>query len=440
MNAWIEAGMMWLGAWDQAGRFLRLEDAFVRAAVAGGILLGINCGLLGSFLVVRRMALAGDTLAHAILPGIVGGYLWNLTKDPTALLVGAILAGVLGSLLMNAITATTKLRADAAQGIVLTVFFALGVCLISLLPQGNKAGVDKFLFGQLAAVDAQDLNWLVKATALTILVIVVFYRGLLVLSFDPTFGRLSRLPMRLLHYGLMLLTTLAIVVAMEAVGVVLVSALLVIPASAASLLTDRFGKLLVISALFGMAAAVAGSFFSFVGTRLAAGPMVVICAAGLFALAFLFSPQHGVYRKWKDTRRWNRRVEVENWLKRIFRYLEDRRQAVADVVDLPAFVAQYNFNRSHWQKGYRRLREAELIESVSDHEFRLSEKGQTESRRVVRHHRLWELYLASRASYALDHVHEDAEAMEHLMTEEQAARMAELLGNPQQDPHGRSIP
>jgi ABC-type Mn2+/Zn2+ transport system permease subunit len=231
--------------WENVGRFLSLRDPFVRAAVLGAVLLGINCGVLGTFLVVRRMALVGDTLAHAVLPGVVGGYMWNYSKDPAAMLLGAVVAGVLGSALMHAITASTKIKADAAQGLVLTSFFAIGVCMIAMLPPGNKGGVDKFLFGQLAAVSAQDLWWLGKSTVFTLLFTGLAYRGLLVLSFDEGFGRLCGLPVRWLHYLLMLLTTLAIVVAMESVGVVLVSALLVIPSSAASLMTRRLHRLMV---------------------------------------------------------------------------------------------------------------------------------------------------------------------------------------------------
>lgn len=419
-------------------RFLTLEDAFVRASVLGAILLGMNCGVLGAFLVVRRMSLVGDTLSHAVLPGVVGGYLWNQAKDPVAMLAGAVVAGVLGTLLINAISSTTKLKTDAAQGIILTVFFALGVCLISLLPPGNKGGVDRFLFGQLAAVNARDLAWLLKATLLTAVTIGLGYRGLLVLSFDPVFGRLAGLPMRWLHYGLMLLTTLAIVVAMESVGVVLVSALLVIPAAAASLLTHRLHWLILLAAAFGVLAGVAGTFFSFVGERLAAGPMVVICAAAIFALAFCFSPQQGVLTSWWQRFKWQQRVTVENELKLIYRRLEDRHPEVkvADFVEesFPAAVLPPG--------SLRRLQRQEYVQAAPEAPdlWRLTQSGQQAACRVVRHHRLWELYLARRASYAVDHVHDDAEKIEHLMSSEQAQRLAEQLGHPTMDPHGRLIP
>lgn len=422
---------------ENAGRFLTLDDAFVRASVLGAVLLGLNCGTLGSFLVVRRMSLVGDTLSHAVLPGIVGGYLWNQTKDPMAMLVGAIIAGVIGTMLMNAITATTKIKSDAAQGIILSVFFAIGVCLISLLPPGNKGGVDRFLFGQLAAVSAQDLSWLGKATSITAVCCLLGYRGLLVLSFDPIFGKLSGLPMRFLHYGLMLLTTLAIVVAMESVGVVLVSALLVIPAAAASLLTQRLHSLILMAAAFGVMSGLLGTFFSFVGDQ-PTGPMVVICAATIFAMAFGFSPRTGLVTGWWAAWRWQRRVEMENDLKAIYRRLEDRQEeelSAANSVD-------FSLGEIITLKKFHRLQRQGLAEAGASGttKWRLTSKGLDAARRVVRHHRLWELYLSRRASYPADHVHADAEKIEHLMDDDQARRLADQLGNPTTDPHGRPIP
>ncbi len=422
--------------WELVGRFLTLRDPFVRAAVLGAVLLGINGGMLGTFLVVRRMALVGDTLAHAVLPGVVGGYLWNLSKDPAAMLVGAVIAGVLGTALMNAVTATTKLKADAAQGLVLTGFFAVGVCLIALLPPGNKGGVDKFLFGQLAAVSAQDLGFMVKSTVSTLIFTCLAYRGLLVLSFDPVFGRLCGLPIRWLHYGLMLLMTLGIVVAMESVGVVLVSALLVIPASAASLLSHRLHYLLPLAALFGVLAALAGTFFSFVGDGLPAGPMVVLCAASIFVLASLFGPRDGVVSKWLRLRRWRQREAQENDLKAIYRSLEACGKNVGDQFS-PGGSTKIKVFRIN---SLRKLLQMNLLTAEGAASYRLTPEGQRQAKRVVRNHRLWELYLATRASFATDHVHDDAERMEHWLTDEEAQRLALQLGNPTTDPHGRRIP
>lgn len=418
---------------ERVVRFCTLQDDFVKTAVLGSVLLGINCGLLGSFLVVRRLSMVGDTLSHAVLPGIVAGYLWNHSKDPVTMLIGACIAGVIGSLLISAISATTRLKEDAAQGIVLTFFFAVGLMLIAMLPPGNKSGVDKLLYGQLAGMDTRDVAWLAKSTGLAVVVCFLGYRGFLVLSFDRVFGSLCGLPVRILHYGLMLLTTLAIVLAMEAVGVILVSALLIIPAATALLLTDRMSRIVLLAPALGITAVVAGSFFSFVFDGLAAGSMVVICAAALFALAFCFGKEYGLLARWFQRLRSRKKVMQENALKSIYRFLEDRHLAMEtqfSVDEIPTLEAS----------ALRRLRGVGLVTSGAGDKFALTSKGLSDARGIVRRHRLWELYLAQRARFALDHVHDDAEKMEHMMDDADVARLAEQLGHPTMDPHGRTIP
>jgi manganese/zinc/iron transport system permease protein len=420
-------------------RFFSLTDPFLRSAILGSVLLALNCALLGTFLVVRRMSLASDTLAHAVLPGIVGGYLWNMTKDPTALLVGAIVAGLIGTMVMNAILQTTKLKADAAQGIVLSLFLALGVCLIQMLPPGNKAGLDKFLFGQLAAVDGRDLVLLGIATAVNVASILVLFRGFLVLSFDEGFGRCVGMPMRLLHAWFMFLTTVTIVVSMEAVGVVLISALMIIPASAAALLTVRIRRMLLLAGIAGVLAALLGSYWSFVVDRIPAGPSVVLVAAFLFALAFFFSPRDGWLARHWIRWRWQARVGLENQLKTVYRWMEDGQRLAERTHSMEDF-ARDTGKTTRQAKGEQRRLQAGGFSMVEGGAFSLTDAGLQTARRLVRSHRLWELYLTRRASFAPDHVHEDAENMEHLLSEENLLSMEELLGWPATDPHGRPIP
>src|SRR5687768_4590646 len=193
--------------WEQAVRFFTFQDPSVRYALLGSMLLGISCGLLGSFIVVRKMALVGDALSHAVLPGVALGFLWNMTKDPVAILVGATLAGLLGAATVTLIKQTTRLKEDAALGLVLASFFAVGICLLTMiqrLPTGNKSGIDKFLFGQAAAISAADVRLMALITAGVIAAIWIFYKEFLVTSFDAAFARVAGFPAQLIHYALML--------------------------------------------------------------------------------------------------------------------------------------------------------------------------------------------------------------------------------------------
>jgi manganese/zinc/iron transport system permease protein len=260
---------------EQAVRFFTFQDPSLRYALIGSILLGITCGLLGSFIVVRKMALVGDALSHAVLPGVALGFLWGQTKDPVAIFVGATVAGLLGTTVVSLIKQTTRLKEDAALGLVLASFFAVGICLVTMiqrLPTGNKSGIDKFLFGQAAAISAGDVRLIAIVALLAVILITLFYKECLVTSFDAEFARAAGFPTQWIHHGIMLLLAFAIVVALQAVGVVLVSAMLITPAAAAYLLTDRMHRMLLLAAAFGMMAGVLGAFLSFLGNNLPTGP------------------------------------------------------------------------------------------------------------------------------------------------------------------------
>ena len=238
---------------QQALRFLSFRDPAVRYAVAGAVLLGISCGLLGCFIVVRKMALVGDTLSHAVLPGVALGFLfsgvdasglldWNfdvnsIRKNPTLIFIGAVVAGFIGTFFVSYLRQTTRIKEDTALGLTLASFFAIGVCLLTMiqrLPTGNKSGIDKFMFGQAAAIGKDDIKLMAGVTILIISAVYLFYKELLVTSFDAGFARAIALPSQWIHHLLMLLVAFAVVIALQAVGVVLVSAMLITPAASLS--------------------------------------------------------------------------------------------------------------------------------------------------------------------------------------------------------------
>lgn len=417
----------------QVFRFIAFQDPFLRDAVIGTVLLGLNCGLLGTLLVSRRMAMLADTLSHAVLPGIAAGFLWTLTKNPVALVTGAMITGILSSLIVSLITHTTRLKPDAALSVVLTVFFAAGIALIKMInnsyPGANKAGLDRFLYGQAAGISGGDVVMLAITAGVTMITLLIGYRGFLVLSFDETFGRASGLPMRMLHYVQMFLTTLAIVVSMEAVGVILVAGLMVIPASTAWLFSTRLRSILWLSALLGMATALLGNFTAFVITPKGGGSILVLCAGLIFAAAFLFSPGGIARRAWRWLQH-GRRIRREDSLKAIYRLLESRDFTPPEVHTGDAAVSASDL-RALLRLG---------LGSGNPQSFTLTPPGFREAARMVRNHRLWELYLTQRAGYAQDHVHDSAEQMEHLLAEENIAHMMEVLGQPITDPHGKRIP
>ncbi len=429
--------------WAQAVRFFTFQDPSVRYALVGSMLLGISCGLLGSFIVVRKMALVGDALSHAVLPGVAIGFLWNMSKDPVAIFVGATIAGLLGTVVVHAIKQTTHLKEDTALGLVLAVFFAIGICLLTMiqrLPTGNKSGIDKFLFGQAAAIGANDLKLMALVTVLSVVVVWMFYKEFLVTSFDSGFARAVNVPVQLFHYALMLLVAFAVVIALQAVGVVLVSAMLITPAAAAYLLTDRMHRMLWLASLFGLIAGAAGAFFSFLGPNLPTGPFMVLGATTVFIFAFAFGPKHGVFTRWLRQRSRSSRTKRENTLKSIYHVLEAR-DFKGDGVSLRELAERRRETVEEAQlqaaqltrHGLATLHEEGNVIFLTPIGFQLAAA-------IVRNHRIWELYLTNQAHIASDHVHEDAEKIEHVLGEEVVRELERKLGYATTDPHGRAIP
>ncbi|MCM2274402.1 MAG: metal ABC transporter permease [Candidatus Didemnitutus sp.] len=426
---------------EQVARFLSLRDPAVRTAVAGAALLGVCCGVLGGFVVVRRMALVGDALSHAVLPGVALGFLWNLSKDPLAIFVGATAAGLLGTALVRAITATTRLKEDAALGLVLASFFAAGACLVTMiqrLPTGNKSGIDKFLFGQAAAISGDDLVLMGGVAVLVLGLVACFYKELLVVSFDGAFARASGLPVAWIDRGLMLLLAFSVVIALQAVGAVLVSAMLITPAATAYLLTDRLHRLLALAAVFGVVAGVLGAFFSFLGHNLPTGPFIVLASSALFTGAFFLAPRHGVLVRWWRRRDRTARTRRENTLKSIYRVWEERDFA-GEGVTFAALAERRGETLGEAQAQGRALAGHGLA-TISGDVVHFTPEGRRRAAEIVRNHRLWELYLTDSANIAPDHVHEDAEKIEHVLGEDVVRELERRFRHAERDPHGRRIP
>ena len=417
--------------------------------VYAAVLLGVTCGLLGCFIVLRRQSLLGDAIGHAVLPGVCVGFLAAGSRNTPALMLGALVAGLLAAALIGLIQRTTQLKAGEAMGVVFTGFYGVGIVLLKLIQNGSagsgQAGLEKFLFGQIVSISGPDVAWMAAVAAVAVAGVVVFWRRLAVSSFDEAFAFSIGLPVRWIHYLLTGLVTVAIVISIQAVGVVLVSAMLVTPAATAYMLTDRLHRMAALSAAFGAAAGVLGAFFSLFGEDLPTGAFMVLAAGLLFGGAFLLSPRHGLVPRL--LRRWDRRrtTQAENLLRTVYILMErrgrgpvteasDRRFGVHDVAavrhELPAQV------RRLWSTAARRG----WVDPRSPDPIVLTDAGFAEAKRVVRNHRLWELFLTQEAHLASDHVHADAEYIEHVLPRDVLRRLEQMLDNPTADPHGQPIP
>ena len=436
---------------EQAIDFFSFQQPIIRTALIGTLLIGFCCGILGSFLVVRKLSLLGDTLSHAVLPGVAMGFLWNASKDPWAIFVGATAAGILGVALVGWIKQTTHLKEDSAMGMVLAGFYGVGICMTTViqnLAMGNKSGLDKFFFGQAAALSSGDIRLLGIISLITVVVILLFYKEFLVISFDIGFAQALGMPVKILHYALMALLTFAVVVSLQAVGVVLVSALLITPAAAAFLLTDRMHWMLVLAAVFGMLSGAIGAFVSYLSNNLPTGPFIVLGATSIFLLALLFGPRHGLLPKILRRRKQRKRIARENTLKAVF-HLNENSQFTKRAFEAGKLATERNASLHETEAEIRNLVKAGMAlrldtangtKMSGKAQFELTKPGWYRACEIVRNHRLWELYLTNDAQYQTDHVHDDAEDTEHHLGEDIVLRIEARLKNPIRDPHGKLIP
>lgn len=278
--------------------------------LAGAILLGIAAGLNGTFAFLQKQSLVGDAAAHAALPGIALAYLIFEKKDLPILMLGAAITAALSVYLIQWIVNHSKLKADAAIGLILSVFFGVGIVLITIVNQsvtGNQSGLNDFIFGKAATMAKSDLIWLSSSAILIILMCLLFFKEWKLMIFDPIFAKGIGLPVERLRILLTALTVLTIVTGIQAVGVILMAAMLIIPAAAARFWSSHLGIILVTSAFFGALSGALGTMVSSLRTGLSTGPIIVLVAATLFLLSYFFAPTRGLISKLHKKRTFKRR-------------------------------------------------------------------------------------------------------------------------------------
>ncbi|MCS6872404.1 MAG: metal ABC transporter permease [Anaerolineae bacterium] len=262
----------------------------------GGALLGILCGMTGTFAVLRRQSLIGDTLSHAALPGVVIAFM-IFGRESAALLLGAALIGGLGVLMVNWLVSTTRLKQDAAMGVVLSAFFAVGVALLSYV-QGrvgaSQAGLEKFIFGQAAAIIERDVLVLSAACLLVGALLYAFWKEFKLLTFDPDFARATGLPIARLNAQLSGMIVVAIVLGLQLAGAILMVGLLIAPPVAARQWTRRLEQMIVLAMLFGAFSGGAGAVLSALERGLPTGPLIIVVACGIVLVSLLLAPQRGI--------------------------------------------------------------------------------------------------------------------------------------------------
>lgn len=421
--------------------FFSFKYPNIKYVVFGTILLSISSAVVGCFTFIKKKSLVGDVISHAVLPGICISFLASGSKDPFLLIIGAFISGWIAIMVMDAIVQNTKIKEDAATGLSLSVFFGIGILLMTYIQHsGNAAqsGLDTFLFGKAAALVGKDLMAFSIIAVVVLVTVFLFYKEFKLISFDPQFAKVIGLPIKRLEMTLTSITVLAVVTGIQAVGVVLMAAMLITPAAAARFWTNRLSRMILLASIFGAFSGISGAYISYAAPSMPTGPWMVMILSIIALISFFFAPGRGiVIRQWRRFAI-RRQLLEENLLKAFYRIGENsgdhfRKVAIDDIQLIR------NFSPAQLVKGLRKLRVNGYVQRNNDTWF-LTGEGFEKGKRITRLHRLWELYLTKYLRIAPDHVHEDADTIEHVITPELEARLEKLLEYPTSDPHLSEIP
>ena len=418
---------------------LILRDYNTRLVVICTMLLGCACGLMGGFLLLRKRSLMGDTLSHATLPGVGLSFMLLVAlggdgKSMPILLAGAGITGVIGCAAVLFIREQTRIKDDAAMGIVLSVFFGAGVAILGMIqkmPEGSAAGLESFIYGKTATMVMSDFQILVFITVCVITCSLLLFKEFRLLCFDENFAAVLGWPVKFLDILLLALITAVTVAGLQAVGLILIIAFLITPAAAARFWTNQLDRMLMLSALIGAASGWIGASLSAFFPRLPAGAVIVLVAALFFVVSMLIGTERGVMIRILRQSQLEKRMGRQHLLRALYEILEGGR--VTEELNIRTVPFRQIRGRRTWSdrqlRDYiRRAYNEGLVEAPNKADsILLTETGLVEAKQVTRNHRLWEIYLIEYADVATSRVDRDADMVEHILGDKMVTRLENKL-------------
>jgi manganese/zinc/iron transport system permease protein len=418
--------------------FFTFQDPSITWVVLGITLLGIGSAYVGTFSFLDKKALLGDAISHAVLPGICLGFMLAGEKNPVYIVTGAFLSGALATFLSSWLKKNTKLSEDAIIATILSVFFGFGIVLLTgLQKSGNPeiAGLNSFIFGNAIGISETDLMIYGGLSLTIIVVLTLLLKEFRLMVFDPNYGKAIGFPMDAIRFLFNVLMILAVVIGIQAIGVVLMAALLITPGAAARFWTDRLNPLLILAASFSILSGILGTYISFVLPQMPTGPWVVVFLSLIALLSFMFSPKSGIVFRYFSRRNYLRKTHRDHLMKALYKAKEENKNGLT----IEEIYGLYPYQKAEIDQSIKELIKDGFI-SKNQSIINLTPQGISDAMRIVRLHRLWELYLNEFMNIAPDHVHESAEQMEHLITPELEALLEKRLNFPTLDPHQETIP
>lgn len=412
-----------------------LQQSFFQKALIGGSIAAIVCSVVGCLVILRRMAFLGDALSHAMIAGVAGGYLFMKLVFQTeayapAMLVGSLIAAVVTVGSIGFVSRVSRVKDDAAIGIMYTGVFAAGVVMVSVFRNYIHIDLVHFIMGDVLGVADHDLWVAAIAASIVLTAIILFFRQFQLSSFDPVMAASIGMPVLLIDYALTTCVSLVVVSAVSMVGVILVVGLLITPAATAYLLCDRLDRMMMLSAVFGVTSVLGGLYLSIWLDSSGGGAIMIFCTLQFLAVLTV-APQYGLLARWMRLRRMVPEQLVEDVLVTL-----TRQGGTAATGSLLAGVIGADQERI--SRALKFMARDGLILQTSDG-LSLSPDGEREARRILRAHRLWETYL-HRVGIPAGEVHQKAHELEHVHDRDSVEYLDDLLGHPIRDPHGAQIP
>lgn len=355
---------------------LLFTDYTLGTITLGTAVLGAICGMLGSFAVLRKQSLLGDAISHAALPGIAVAFLITGAKDTNVLLLGALISGLIGTFWIRGMTTKTHLKSDTALGLVLSLFFGFGMLLLTFIqkqPNANQAGLDKYLFGQAATLVEKDVKLMIIVTSICLFVLLLFWKEFKVLLFDADYTKTLGFNTRFIDILINFFIVVAIVLGLQTVGVVLMSAMLLAPAAAARQWTNKLYIMIILASILGALAGVFGTAISASQNNLSTGPVIVLVAAVFVTFSFIFSPTRGLL--FRQIRFLKNRRDLE--LKKTLQFMYGIAKTHENISH-PHAIRILNDFHGFTKKTLRKLEHKEWI-IISNQQWSLTNKGFVEA-------------------------------------------------------------
>lgn len=433
-------------------------DAVLRGPTIGSMLMCLATAWVGVILFLRKQSLMGETLSHAAYPGVIFGVLCTTSLSiyegddlsfAVVVMVGAFVSGLMGLYAIHWLERSLKIRNDAALCFVLSVFFGVGLTLASHIQLSHTAlyrQVQAYLYGQAATMTDFHIVVYGFLSITVISIILLFYKELQSIAFNRDFAVSLGISVKAIESLFFVLIVAAIVISMRSVGIILMAAMLIAPAVAARQYTDRLSRMFGLAGLFGILSGYVGNYLSvelthilskmYPGERLMipTGPMIVLVASALCFFSLLFAPKRGLLLRLLRIGYFRYRCLCENVLKTLWRHENKGAATFSDIAKrhhVSSLYLRFILKRLIWQ-GW--------VESLSKNTYQLTPDGRQWAARVVRLHRLWEVYLADHLGVGAERVHCNAEEMEHILTPELEKELTLILHDPQHDPHHQQIP